>query len=284
MIKSWKDFILEGYKRSSRGEIIEGTEDQIEDILEKYVPWYDTIDVKMPLYRSVMVGTSIKPYFSYKIIDPKKFVRKPPTTENYYNVIIDNSENWKDYPKRSRSVMTHTLESKTRLYGNKVYRVIPIKENTKCAYIDNDYWMAFENLFRKWPFGSINSLNEMNSSLKNVFNLPKKDYPSDKLKELLSSKNFNVENLSYFANKSLISNWKDRLKNIEKEMSFYDWIDEQIKPEYTSVKLFNYNNQTDLGKYHIEGEEVGFEVWTDEKCLLIDNDILRKLWIRKKNS
>jgi len=278
MIKSWYEFLLEAtYKRPSRGEVVEGTDEQIEEILQKWVPWYDPIDVKMPLFRSVMVGTTSKPYYPYKVMDPKKFVRKPPTTENYYNVIIDNSENWKDYPKRSRSIMTHTIESKTKLYGNKVYRVIPLRENAKCAYVDNDYWMAFDELFKSWPFdhghGRIESLNDFNHSLRNMFRLSRKDYSCETLKGLLKSKGHIFPPSD-----------RKKIEEIESKYgSFYNWVDEKMKPEYTDVKLFNYNNSSDLGEYHIENQEVGFEVWTDEKCLLIDNDILRKLYIKKKN-
>jgi hypothetical protein len=286
MIKSWQEFLLEAvYKRPSRGEVIEGSPDQIEEILQKWAPWYDPINIKMSLFRSVMVGTTSKPYYPYKVMDPKKFVRKPPSTENYYNIIIDNSENWKDYPKRSRSIMTHTLESKTKLYGNKVYRVIPLRENAKCAYVDNDYWMAFDELFKSWPFGKIESLNDFNKSLLNVFNLTKKDYSPGKLKQLLSSGNLNTSNLMYQGN---MLKWKESIKGIESEYgSVYNWIDEKMKPGFTNVHLFKYNNNSQIyagGAYDSFTDiHEGHEVWTDEKSLLIDNDILRKLYIKKKN-
>lgn len=281
MIKSWQEFLLEAvYKRPSRGEVIEGSPDEIEEILKKWAPWYDPIDVKMPLFRSVMVGTTSKPYYPYKVMDPKKFVRKPPSTENYYNVIIDNSESWKDYPKRSRSIMTHTMVQKTLLYGNKTYRVIPLKENAKCSYVTNDYWMAFSELFKNWPFGKIESLNEFNQSLRNVFELPRKDYTSNRLRQLLSSGNMNKENLMYDAG---ASTWRKSIIDIEKKYGdFYSWIDSQMVPENTSIKLFDYNNETLLP--HDERRSApDYEVWTDEKCLLIDNDILRSLYIKKKN-
>lgn len=282
MIKSWQEFISESigkYKRTSRGEVIEGSEEQIEEILNKYVPWYDPIDTKMPLYRSVMVGTTSKPYYPYKVMDPKKFVRKPPSTENYYNVIVDNSENWKNYPKRSRSIMTHTLESKTKMYGNRVYRVIPLRENAKCAYVDNDYWMAFSVLFKSWPFSRIESLNDFNKSLLNIFKLPKRDYSSSKLEQLLSSNNLNTDNMY----QGSMGKWKESLKKIEKTGSFYSWIDEKMRPELTDVHLFEYNNNFHLD-IKMRGQfPIGYEVWTDEKCLLVDENILRKLYIKKKN-
>jgi hypothetical protein len=245
-----------------------------------------------------MVGTTLRPAYTYKIMDPKKFVRKPPTTENYYNVIIDNSDNWKDYPKRSRSIMTHTLESKTKMYGNKVYRVIPLRENAKCAFVENDYWVAFQDLFDAWPFGRIESLNDFNKNLAGAFNLKSKNYTSDKLKQLLRSSNFNNKNLSIYKPDS-VSEYKERILEIEKKYgSFYDWIDMQMAPEKAeAIGLFNYNNI-----YHIEGTYNteylslqdhnrspftalhGYEVWTDEKCLLVDDTILTQLWIKKKNS
>lgn len=275
MIKSWHEFLLEAvYKRPSRGEVVEGSEEQVEEILQKWVPWYDPINIKMPLFRSVMVGTTTKPYYPYKVMDTKKFVRKPPTTENYYNVIIDNSPSWVDYPKRSRSVMTHTVESKTRLYGNKVYRVIPLKENAKCAYVSDDYWMSFSELFKSWPLGKIKTLNEFNHSLRNFFNLPKKDYSSDKLKQLLSSNNLNKEMPA-----GKMKFYGDIISKIEeRDGSFYNWIDKHMIPEYTDVRMIEYNNDVEL-----DHQDQGYEIWTDEKCLLVDNDILRKLYIKKKN-
>ena len=278
MIKSFDEFINEfnKYKRTSRGEIIDGN--SVNEILEKYVPWYDPINVEMPLYRAVMVGTTTKPDFMYKKISPSKFTRKAPTTENYYNVIIDNSERWKDYPKRSRSVMTHTEMSKTHLYGNKLYRVIPIKENSKCAYVDNDYWLTCTKLFNEWPFGKIETLNEFNGSLRNIFNLKSRDYSSSKLKSLLNSNNLNIENLSSIMRKDTTNKWIESLKSIEKEYgSFYDWVDGLMDPKNTKVGLLEYNNESSLPKlYHkYEHTSIGYEVWTDVDCLLVDETLLK---------
>lgn len=280
MIKSFDEFIFEynKYKRTSRGEIVEGTPDKVKEILEKYVPWYDVENVKMPLYRAVMVGTTTKPDFTYKKISPSKFIRKAPTTENYYNVIIDNSERWKDYPKRSKSVMTHTEMSKTHIYGNKLYRVIPIKENSKCAYVDNDYWMAFTKLFDEWPFGKIETLNEFNGSIRSVFNLKSRDYSSSKLKSLLNSNNLNLENLSAIMKKDSIDKWKASLKSIESKYgTFYDWVEELMDPKNTKVGILNYNNDSNLPKIYHRYEQIsmGYEVWTDADCLLVDETLLK---------
>lgn len=269
MIKRWKEFLLEEvlYKKNSRGDIIEGSKEDLKDILTKYAPWYDP-NCETPLYRSVMTGTIDKSDFTYKIIDPKKFVRRPPTTENYYNIIIDNSENWKKYPKRSRSIMTHTDKDKTEQYGNKIFRVIPLKENSKCTSVQNDYWKAFS--LASWKFDNIltDSLNDFNKSIKNTFNITSKNPSMSNLKKLLSSNNLNKNSTSYLKNTRLA-------KKIEKEYgSIYEWIEKKIfVPEHSDVELFNYNNKTKFEDYVPGIRNEGYEVWTDEKCLLIDESL-----------
>lgn len=281
MIKSWQDFITEGsnyqlkassnrYKRISRGEIIDD-DISVEEILNKYTPWYDYKNVKTPLYRSVMVGTTTKPDFSFKIINPSKFKRNPPTTENYYNTIIDNSENWKEYPKRSRSVMTHTDEISTKKYGNKCFRVIPLVENSKCAYVEDDYWNAFPKLFKEWPFHKISGLEGFNKSLRDTFNLTKKNYTKSKLESLLSSSSINSQRSSMY---EFTKSHLDKARKIENSSTIYEYIEKLMSPENSTVKLIEYNNDTKLPETDLF---YNYEIWTESPCLLISNNLITPL-------
>jgi hypothetical protein len=58
----------------------------------------------------------------FYLIDPRKMDRMSANTKNYYTLMIDNSEKWKDYPKRKHSVICALNDS----YLGNEYRVIPL--------------------------------------------------------------------------------------------------------------------------------------------------------------
>jgi len=87
---------------------------------------------------------------SYKgdflIISPSKFMRKSRNTFNYYTLLMDNLPQWREYPKRSKSIICTTSIDTAHRYSDKecsLYVVIP-KVGSKigvCPY--SDIWMSF---------------------------------------------------------------------------------------------------------------------------------------------
>lgn len=243
------------------------------EIIKKYAPWYDPTKEKTPLYRNV----DRENYDEYLLLEAKKrkYVKSSSnSTRNYVNMIIDNE--WKGYPDRSSSIIgsTHKWGSKT-LYGRYVYRVIPLKVNSKIAISPtHDIWFAFDLRKMQDELGietgtlmtkDLDILLSKNIKLKRFYN-SKKELKADlvidnRLKRI--DKDFNI---------------LDKLKEIENRYgSIYDWMSHYISPENGSnvndnnmkFEVVKYGNKTIIDGYKRE-------FWTNAPCLLIKND-----WVEK---
>ena len=51
---------------------------------------------------------------NFLLTDPKNYTRKTHDTFNYYTLILDNAPDWKDFPKRSKSLIC-SLNKKTAI-------------------------------------------------------------------------------------------------------------------------------------------------------------------------
>lgn len=77
------------------------------------------LDKDIPIYRSLNeLLTS-----DYYLIDPRKYERSSSNTNNYYTLIIDNENEWNDFPKRKHGVISSLNES----YMGNEFRVIPLQ-------------------------------------------------------------------------------------------------------------------------------------------------------------
>lgn len=93
------------------------------------------------------------------VIDPKKGTRKSANTPNYYTWIIDHDKKWKDYPKRSKSIICSTSERKVEAYGDK-YIVFPYDGSKIGVCPEDDIWDSFKN-----SFGSSTYLGQVNREI-----------------------------------------------------------------------------------------------------------------------
>lgn len=79
------------------------------------------------------------------IIDTNAFNRKSANTYNYYTLWMDNHPSWKDYPKRSKSLICTTSYEVASGYGA-VKLIIPADKNTVGVCASDDLWGAFRHL------------------------------------------------------------------------------------------------------------------------------------------
>lgn len=78
----------------------------------------------------------------YNIVDPTKTERKSAYTSNHTTLLIDNLPSWKNYPKRSRSIICTLDGGVAGGYGQK-FRVIP-SDNCKFGVCPrSDIWYSF---------------------------------------------------------------------------------------------------------------------------------------------
>jgi len=236
-----------------------------------------------PIYRGVYGDEKIS-LSNFMVYDPKAIERKSANTQNFYTWIIDNSPQWKDFPKRSKSLICATDREIADNFGEVLYRVIPF-DNAKIGKCStSDFWQAFN-----FPFKDVDghelSLDDFNSMLSSTYDLLYNDIYFGNCKD----KECFLSNLKKML-KKLNSLSDDELLEIRKKYKNPLWIDlEFIKklprtmkgiqkifdPKENSIDLYEYN---DFKKLH------GFEteVWTDSKSLFIQIDIADVLEERER--
>ncbi len=221
----------------------------------------------------------------FYLVDHRKIERQSSNTSNYYTLIMDNSEKWKDFPKRKHSVVCSLNDS----YMGNEYRVVPLNNYDKIlkkynintfsepkwgVCPKNDLWDSFNITLKELGFengvdlGTINwACNDiynkitLNSRLNNSDNcLEQKDY--NKLKNQLSNITFDkiYGNLNEFFHNIkqdfFISN------NIKmNEWSLYDMYEYILDPVKNGFKIETYN---ELMTYSFKAQN---EVWTDTPVL-----------------
>lgn len=80
-----------------------------------------------------------------KIGDSSKYARTSANTLNYYTLLIDSSDNWKEYPNRSKSFICSTDINYAKKFGD-VNLVFPT-DNTVFGQVPvGDFWNGFSSL------------------------------------------------------------------------------------------------------------------------------------------
>jgi len=188
--------------------------------------------------------------------------------------LIDNSKKWKEYPKRSKSLICSTVSSE--FYGVE-YIVIPLEPNSKWGVCESeDFWGGFS----KSGIGSIRYLNQLLYILKHdllrdsdrqdtkedFFNflekLEKKITPFDdkmieRIKDLTLYKNDFDIFLLFFK------------QGFDKGQSLIDIFDNILDPQRNEFELYDYKDLVNEKILHIRKHEV----WTDSKCLLLSTEL-----------
>lgn len=76
------------------------------------------------------------------VVDTNKFQRKSANTLNYYTLWLDNSPKWKDYPKRSKSLICTNDMGTAGGFGD-IHWVIPKDSNAIGVCPSDDFWSSF---------------------------------------------------------------------------------------------------------------------------------------------
>jgi hypothetical protein len=220
-----------------------------------------------PIFRGMKISESPDEIF---IIDPKKHTRESAYTQNYYTLLIDNSPLWKDYPKRSKSLICSSIEV-DESYGQS-YRIIPLDKKSNWGIApENDLWFSFPkideigfndlsmlnsfllNTFVKRNIGTIDELNvELGKATEEIRKLTEQDIA----KEMPYQKMF----LTFF-------------KKETKDKSLKDVIEDLLNPKENGFKNMKYKKLKD-SEYLLDFDRgIKHELWTDAKCLCVPSDI-----------
>ncbi len=227
-----------------------------------------------PILRSVLgLGEGIT------IIDPKKYNRKSRSNKNYYTYLMDHSERWKDYPKRSKSLICSLTSP---MWLNDLYRVIPFDGAKFGVCSKHDIWYSF-NSFQHNILPFLSNINDLNTFyFKNVFDdIPDDTYESFKKRidligeKIKSEKSFKYDieqekiitrKLMNTVNNHLFVDFFKEIKEYyDNGKTIHDYFDDVLDPIENGFKLLDYKEVVNIG----EKLELGREIWTDSKCILV---------------
>ena len=206
------------------------------------------------LYRGVMDSKHIP----YSIIDPTKGrLRRSANTSNEYTLLMDNLPEWKDYPKRSRSLICTTDKWYADGFGD-LKIVLPVNGAKLGVCTSEDLWDSFMLIFPELRASEMDSFNR-------------------RLQEIIGD--------------DFDKNWTTLRKQINKfdkgEVDFYvsgQW-QTLIDKHGSLMKALRYlldpkNNEFYLSQIGNDLPRSG-EVWTDSPCLLVTvdtpNDVIEKI-------
>lgn len=209
--------------------------------------------------RNIFRGHSSKDDFLY--VEPTKITRKSPYAfTNYYNQLLSHLPSWEGWPKRNKSLICTTDNTKARQYNDSVYVVYPFNEANIGVCPKDDIWYSFNK-------GLDTDLNSLNLHLINLFQFCglERDRTLN-YDELI--KNFKIVD-DFF--QSDFSNFN---KLLEKHKSLYNFL-KNIFYTNGGSNLFNCINRAmapKLNNFSLvkSGKRIlgNCEVWTDSPCLM----------------
>lgn len=212
---------------------------------------------------------------NFLYIKPNETYRYARNTNNFTNVLIDCLPSWKDWPKRSRSIICSTHTEGSGGYG-KVFNVFPYN-NAKigiCSF--DDFWGSFPYLSSRMQTDAdiFNSGIDfiINHAFKIGIDLRRIREPEfNKLIQFLNEKYSNKEkwlpDVRQKYKDIMFISVVDMLLDIEKNhngdwLEYFDTLFNPIKNEFIL---------TTIEDYQVESETNESEVWTDSESILIDS-------------
>jgi hypothetical protein len=245
---TFKNILKEANNIKSRGENI------FNEIIYKYTG-NKSIENRTGIYRRTNKKDKII------FIKPSQYERASMAGYNFCTLLVDNSKYWKEYPKRSRSIICFSGDGKDDGiyddFGKYLFRVIP-KLNAKIAVCPSyDIWYSFnkclrfiDNFLNEYIETYIEDIDDFNHLLKKVFKLKEKD-------------NFDV--IKNKINKYTLSDKQKKFLIKYNFRTLYELIDYYLSPGLNGFQLVNYDNNFKITKNR--------EIWTDADSLLINDNI-----------
>lgn len=228
----------------------------------------------------------------YGFIEPSNFTRRSENTSNYYTLIIDNSEKWDPWPKRSKSIVCTTNASRADAYGDvlSVFPEIGADIGVCPAY---DIWHSFSVLEQEL---NIPNLDQFNIFLEYLFEWAISDTGhTDLVDEELSGTNFSrfrsqIERIPesqrfedlYQKGKSVGDMPGDNFPNhIERRIkkaaelfypnytTFFEFLEDMLNPHKNGFMLKKYDRNVKLSQ--------STEVWMSADSVLVSYEKVKLL-------
>lgn len=268
MIKNYKLF-LESNRRSSSissQEAIDIIKSNCRDFLKE---------------RVVKIFRGIDSDDEFLLVKPSEgTLRRSANASNHYTLLIDNSDRWKEFPKRSKSIICTTDELHASAYGD-VYYVIPFDGARIGMCPAPDIWTSFGG-------SGIYNLDSLTADLERLgvsdFDFKSMSDDLKKLEDKVVNKELKMDVPSKLASiiyKTLSGssyNWdfgRDISKIVSRfseiregglNTSLLDYLDEIFDPKRNRFKITSYS---DIDRN--EHLKTSKEVWTDSNCIMVNS-------------
>ena len=184
---------------------------------------------------------------------------------NYYTLLLDNLPSWKNYPKRSESLIctsdvTNAMGRDFSGHGG-VYIIIPFKNSNIAITSNYDIWLSFPELKDELKMSDIATLNHVINELFDVYNISQK-HTYESFIELESyikkdPKRIYSNLKSYFLERFNISQIIKQVKHV----GIIKFFDDLLNPEYNGMKLITATDDMSLPRKR--------EIWTDGQSLVV---------------
>lgn len=110
-----------------------------------------------PIYRVIDGNKSMRAGF----VDPKNSIRKSRWTTNYYTLLIDESPEWKQYPRRSRSIICAAGDWGASTRDGPRFVVFPVGNPEFGVCREVDLWFSFPYLEQEIGMHDLGYFGEM---------------------------------------------------------------------------------------------------------------------------
>lgn len=266
MIKNYKLFLESRRQPISKQEAINIIKSNCKEFL---------VDKKTKIFRGV--DSDEDPDFV--LVKPSEgLLRRSANTSNHYTLIIDNSERWSHFPKRSKSIICTTSPGHAHDYGH-AYCVIPFDNANIGICPENDIWTSFVE----------SGIHNLDSFVYDLSKLGISDYDFEsmvsdfkKIEAKLISKEIEMSSPSKLATLLLKTlgghtyNWdfgrdtstivSNYMKLEPNHISLFEYVDELFDPTENGFKTSSYRDMNYTGD--------DLEVWTDSNCIMISLSVI----------
>jgi len=175
----------------------------------------------------------------------------PYASNNFYNLLLSNLDEWKEYPARNKSHICTNKKAKANTYGSRLHLVIPMP-NAKIGICSrDDIWQSFLYLKQIYGFKNMSDWNDTLRDVLSSFNITTPNI--DKDYSLLINKIRKLDEKIPFmnTNSKLINDEKEFVKKGTLEKTIID----MLNPRLNQFQLVDYPS------YNISIHSDSQEVW-----------------------
>jgi len=204
--------------------------------------------------RYIYRGIDSNDIFGY--VKPSNFTRESAYAwKNYYTLLLDNLPSWKDYPKRSKSIITSTDDDYAEGFGGSLYVVFPVNNAKLAVAPSSDIWSSF-NYFDNYGLFDLNDLNYL------IYDTLEYNYSIIKNKNVDTWKK--LENI--LKDERIKVRKKTTRKKYPYDKTLWDAIVPFMDPKKNGFKIISPKNTIPKGDH---------EMWTDADCYVLREDYLK---------